>query len=477
MDAVILLMWACGLGAVLIPVGLWAMRWMSPVRDYFFLLLYGQAVIYLHVAPTLAATTMEPRFQAIYVWIQLAALLLFELPFALLYGRLMQRPTPAGHEGFRLETQSLKGVILGVLAAVYSVWFIWTVVSRGLLFMRIGPEGVLERYEELPVLVWAGYRMFASGGGILAAALLIMALRASGRMTRLALGLAWLVTVGTYGANEFFNNRLQSIVLVLVTAGLLLHYRAHDTRLHRWRIAALGGVALALSLYANKVVGVIRSNFLAYGEVRTEWFNPFYRETVKIEGEDTPLYLRLNGIDLMAQITPRAWQDGFAHGAAWNGTLAPLVLAFVDREKANEIKHTFETDSKVYLLQHYTSITSSDYFSSTLMDAYGNFGLLGIMLVALILGIACATGTRWLLYPGFPAAPLAGIWLIYLILPFEHPLITTFNNALRFAPLLLLFLALNPLRRHGPASARDAQPAHPRPGPLSPATATGPIVP
>jgi hypothetical protein len=113
-------------------------------------------------------------------------------------------------------------------------------------------------------------------------------------------------------------------------------------------------------------------------------------------------------------------------------------------------------------MQHYTTYDSPDYFSSALMDAYGNFGLFGILLSAVCLAAVCGNGVRWLQFPAFASAPLIGVWLIYLALPFEHPLITLFGNGLRFSPMIVLLMALNPLR------------AKPLTGSSTPATLTAP---
>ena len=87
----ITLMWLLVIASANIPLIMLGISRLSIYRDYFFLLLYFQAFIYLHLAPTLAASDIDYDLRVLYVYIQLGCIILFELPLTLIYYHSMKK--------------------------------------------------------------------------------------------------------------------------------------------------------------------------------------------------------------------------------------------------------------------------------------------------------------------------------------------------------------------------------------------------
>src|SRR2546425_5451035 len=101
----------------------------------------------------------------------------------------------------------------------------------------------------------------------------------------------------------------------------------------------------------------------------------------------------------MAQMTPAARADGFARGKAWAVPVFLTFGQFFARDVTAQYKLSLMTNAKSYLMVRYTPIVSSDPVNCMLTDAYGNFGLLGFVMVAITLGLLNALGSAALAAP------------------------------------------------------------------------------
>ena len=443
-----LYMWFIATAASVFPIIMLASGHLSVRRDYFFLVVYAQAILYLHVAPTLYSTQIDEPLQTVYLWLQLGALALFEMPFAVIYAvRMESDRARKGWRRYRLVMPAWRVRLVSIVAIAYGLGFAALGVRYSLIFIRIGGGPLLERFGDLPMPIWVAYRLYADAGGFLLSVLLLLFISVRTTGARFWLLLALLVTGGVFGTFVFVNSRLDAAVLIAMCTGVIVFAGRRGGFRNKvpWRPVLLGAL---LGVYAFKVTATVRHNILVEGELKPEWvYNPFAKLSEQKTGYvATPLALRLNGIDLMARITPRALDDGFALGRAWKNGLLTFVWILTDREQLAEVKRNFMTDSVNYLMARYTNFFSSDYFSSALTDVYGNFGPLGFVLTALFLGLLLAQGALLVLRAGSAPKLIVGLFALYFALPFEHQTMSTVVTMVKVLPMLaLVLLVVGPL--------------------------------
>jgi hypothetical protein len=97
-------------------------------------------------------------------------------------------------------------------------------------------------------------------------------------------------------------------------------------------------------------------------------------------------------------------------------------------------------------LWRYTTLRDLDYPAAILTDAYGNFGLLGFLLVAALLGSAVAFADRSISIQSSPARLVAGIYVASRVLMFEQQLGGLLSGLVKTAAVLVMVLYLNPFR-------------------------------
>ena len=151
---------------------------------------------------------------------------------------------------------------------------------------------------------------------------------------------------------------------------------------------------------------------------------------------------------------------------AWKTPAALIVLPVIDPAKARAYKLAYDITAKNYLMRHYTDLPDTDHVSCILTDAYGNFGLLGFVLVGAILGSAFGFGIRNLQRPSHPALAIIALFAISHLFQFEQEFVTALLLWVKELPVLLGMLLLNPFAASLASGVRsDTRPAgHPGPG-------------
>jgi hypothetical protein len=157
-----------------------------------------------------------------------------------------------------------------------------------------------------------------------------------------------------------------------------------------------------------------------------------------------PMAMRLNGLDLIVQMEPALETRGFAWGRAWKVPAALIVLPVFNPAKARAYKLAFDITAKNYLMRNYTDLQDTDHVSCSLTDAYGNFGLLGFVLVGAVLGSAFGFGIRYLQRPGHGALAVLALFVISHLFQFEQEFVTALLLWVKELPVLLGVLLLNP---------------------------------
>jgi hypothetical protein len=456
----IILMWILTGIATAIPVILLLVQRLRFVQDFFALLLFAQFIVYLHIAPALWAPKIPEELLSLYVYLMLFCVLLFEVPFLVIYLRIKRA---AGNPAVPPATvRAGRQELFAVATAIFAVVYLIIALRNGIFFARIGFEGLVEAILKLSLPEFVLYRMFQLTSvflvSLLLASVVIQQPQARSRIVKASV----LVAGGILVANQTVNSRVHSVIILAISCGILL-------MVGRFRLASRRGAGLAvivtlIAAYAVQITLNARDIVPSQG-FQVELFNPFHRGPEERAELDDARF-RLNGIDLMARITPEARRQGFAMGEAWKGALMVAVgqLSFGTIVSAADIvdyKESFAGSPKRYLMMRYMDLNWPDYSSCALTDAYGNFGLWALPLTALVLGSLCALLTTGLSLHNSPPLLAFALFISFQLLIFEQELVVLLTALLNSLPVLIFVLLLNPIAR---ASAKISN-VHTRVGP------------
>jgi len=440
-------LWLITAVAVALPLMLMVSGKLRYVRDYFFLILVAQVLIYLHFAPSVAAREVDSALRLQYATLQLWAIVLLEVPLYLVYLSLRVRLARSRSVGSSTlaRPSGRKSVALVVGASVGALAFLVIALRYDLLFRRIG-ETLAPAQLAVPMSQFVLYRLFIEGAPVIFGSILLcyFAARHTGSRKVQLVCLGGLFVVGlVYGWFLLLNTRLGTIRFVLIVVGLTLYWRSAARTVARIPLAQAAALVLVLA-YCVKVIETVRHKHEP-GEpsLRLAYFNPLYSYGESLE---TKTSTRLNGIDFMAQMTPAAKADGFAHGQAW---VVPVFLTFGQffaRDVADQYKLSLMTNAKSYLMVRYTPIVSSDPFSCMLTDAFGNFGLAGFALVAIVLALIHAMCGAVLISPRSGGGLILSLFVLTHAFYFEQEFILLLIGWVKVLPVAAALLVANPIR-------------------------------
>jgi len=443
-------LWLITTVAVTLPLMLTVSGRLRFVSDYFFLILIAQVLVYLHFAPSVAARDADSGLRLQYATLQLWAIVLFEIPLYLLYLNLRARVARSRLLGTsRLaDPRWGRSVALVVGASVGALVFLVIALRYDLLFRKIG-DALAPAQLAVPMGQFVLYRSFIEGAPLVFGVMLVdyfAAKQFQSRQLQLIL-LAGLFVVGLiYCWFLLLNSRLGTVRFALIVFGLALYWRSAARTVTRIPFAQLAALVLVL-WYCLTVIEAVRHKYVpGEPELRWAYFNPLYSYG---ESQETRTSTRLNGIDFMAQMTPAARADGFARGKAWAVPVFLTFGQFFASDVAEQYKLSLMTNAKSYLMVRYTPIVSSDPFSCMLTDAYGNFGLLGFVMVAITLAVLYAVGSAALATPRSAGGLVLGLFALTHGFFFEQEFILLLTGWVKVLPVLAAILLVNPLRVRG----------------------------
>jgi hypothetical protein len=250
-------MWIVTLWATMIPIIALALRILEFRRDTFFLLIYVQTLAYVDIAPLFASTDVNVAMQDRYGWVQMWALLLFQIPLMLTYVYVLRRrrrilPT---ERQFHVSATRTTFFILG--SALLGVFHFAVAAKYGLLYRRLGEE-LSSIQLSMNLVEFALYRSFVELGPFLIAAQLLLLRTQTDMSSRLrAWGLlGFAITMLLFMGFAIVNSRLTA-VLTLATVYAIMNVTSNARRINVG--AVVGTVLLAVGgLYVLQVVVNVR---------------------------------------------------------------------------------------------------------------------------------------------------------------------------------------------------------------------------
>jgi hypothetical protein len=453
------MMWLLLVAAMSVP----AMGLLTGVvtwrRDFFALLMYGQALVYVYVAPALAARDVPAATQSQYVYFMAAAAAMFMAPFLGIYRVSLRRRARRAAAAEPLHVRTAPAAFLVGGTVVLAVGYLFVALTRGLLYRRLGHEGLAAAQLDLTLVEFAFYRTFIEAAPFLTILYLL-----GGRVARFpsqAVRALWRVGLASvslcYGLHVLVNSRLYGLLFLGAVYGIRLVSDAKPRAFRPERLA-LAFVALFAGFYVLQVTQNVRGRIANGGSA-------FDVQNLVPAGApddgDLGSEWRLNGIDLMALIADRVDAEGPALGKAWAVPLVVSLDPIVRTPFTEQLKRAALTSAKSYLLLSYAGIALPDYYNCMLTDAYGNFGVPGFLLVAGVLGVLVAYCTDAMTRCRRPATVILACFVLSRLLPFEQEFAMLLFGWFKLVPFVGGLLLLNPFgaaappgRLRGPAPER-----------------------
>lgn len=444
-------MWIVTLWATMIPIVALALRILEFRRDTFFLLIYVQTLAYVDIAPLFASTDVNVAMQDRYGWVQMWALLLFQIPLMLTYVYVLRRRRRVLPTERRFHVSATRTTFFILGSALLGVCHFVVAAKYGLLYRRLGEE-LSSIQLSMNLVEFALYRSFVELGPFLIAAQLLLLRTQTDMSSRLrAWGLlGFAITMLLFMGFAIVNSRLTA-VLTLATVYAIMNVTSNARRINFG--AVVGTVLLAVGgLYALQVVVNVRLS-VSNGDGIFALQNFLPMATRQGQLDDT-LRWRMNGVDLIAIIADNVETQGPAFGTAW---AVPFVLSLdpiVRTPFTVQAKRANLTSAKSWLLLRYGGVAKTDYYSCMLTDAYGNFSIYGFLLAALVLGPIIAFATAALRWSAAPVGLVFAAFAITRVLPFEQGFESILFGWYKLVPFILMALAFYPLRRAGSAFHR-----------------------
>jgi hypothetical protein len=464
----LVIMWVLTALAAALPWRMLRHNLLRIPRDFFLFMIYGQSFIYLHLAPTLfvQASDLEGggrpdrSLMWLYALMQFASLVLFEWPFLRLYSRRMARVSvTAALKPYEGELNTAKSYVVSAFAILFSIAFLRVAIGNDIFHMPHYNQGIRELFANLPTYDYGVHRLFVYSGLFLSCILLLMLLHAKAGKEKLWSGCAFGLTAGTWLLYHLSNQRLTVTLGVAVLTGILLVRRSSEQRIWfpRWRLPGLNKslpliLAVVAMIYTLVVANNVRYSYEAEGGLTWKQLDPLMPLQDYISGPhvsdayETDPRWRLNGIDLMARITPGAIREGYAMGDAWKYSALISVGQWISRTSIEEYRMNWVSDPKVYLLWRYTNFDAIDWPNTMLNDLYGNWSFPGLLIGAVVLAAILARGTAVLAYRTSGLSTVLGIFLLTQIVIFEQAFSGWLFGLLRSVPVLLVLVVMNPFR-------------------------------
>jgi hypothetical protein len=429
------LLGAAALAGLLLRIGQ-----LSLQRDALFLIVYIEVMIYVYIAPLLSVTSGDVPSQYLddYSGLSLATLPLFTVPLTLTYLYVRSRLHIEGAGLSRAHTSARRLTIFSFMAILWSILYVALLATDGLLFRRIGFEGLVAAYGNLSGWQFVVIRGFDRVGGPMAAILLLALILEKGRGRPLILA-SFAITAGSVLVVAGINSRL-GVLLGLITIGVPALLVTAPSR--KRRSAALWSIfGSLLAIYLIGTVVNVRADAQTVGlDIRQ--FNPLYHA---VASQGTSLEVRLDCVDLMARITPAALDRGFSWGASWVPGIVSSAGPLISADAAQAYKQTLSTSAKYYLMRQYANLSSPDYPSCALTDAYGNLAFPGFVVAGLAFGALAALATTWISNARRSWQIVAGIFLLADVAYFEGEFIGLIVRIAQALPIIVALALICPV--------------------------------
>jgi hypothetical protein len=427
-----------------------AMQLLSFRRHSFFYFILGQFVVYCFLAPTTNVYLQElpgTRLGGCYLYLQCVCLGVFLPAFVIAYlvvSKQCQRQTSK----FCLTINERRLSSFSLISLVSAVACICALTYYGLLFRSVGHSALASQYLDLPVPAFLFIRSYDRLllSLVIVNYLIFRYAKPGAQKTQCLLGL--MATLGVQVFLAALNSRLQLVTTFVLLGCIDLMCKDFGPWQGRPRISWRAVVAAVVVLLGMNFTINLRQHW--QGSL-TDTIQPSLLATNSLASAPDEMLraaaARLDGIDLMAQMRPELQHSGLSLGSSWCPAIVATVGYLWDSRAAQDVKAELATSPKYYLMYDYAGINQPDYPSCMLTDAYGNFGLLGILAAAIVLGIGCAIATQYVVAAPTRLWLVVGITSLQIVSYFEGSLLYhIFLGWIRHFPSMVILYLICPLQ-------------------------------
>jgi hypothetical protein len=399
------------------------------------------AMLYLQISPTssqFADSLPDLRnIGANYVQIQFYLLILFLIPFILLYSVFSQ--INLGNLGSKTNRVSVfRAEILSVGMLVFCLFYSFFLLRNNMLFNRIGSEFLAEKIVNLATLDFAVIRLYQDTALFIVSMLYFIWRSLERSKAKYIVGFALIINLLMWGLYVTLNSRL----MVLTGAVCFLGYWLilGNLRKHQFRVLIrILGFSLVAFYLATIAINVRTLGF--DGQIRADYLVPQFNLFGDSQGFD-----RLNCVDLIARLQPEIGRQGPAWGQAWQSVYWN-INRYLDPAGFDQFRLSLNTTAKTYLMRRYLGWDRPDYYSCTLTDLYGNFDILGFAFGAVLFALLLSLLPRLLRGELGGLGTMLGLYLATSILVFDQEASSLLFNWTKHLPLLAVMFFLNPFGR------------------------------
>ena len=129
--------------------------------DYFFILIWSQVFLYIHVAPTLTMYNIDFMLKQYYLFIQIFSVLLFEIPLVFIYLKLKNKFINFSKMSrMQIKIQPFKFIIFFTISVLIIFFILNIFQDYPLWFKRIGHKG-------LAICIFHYHHLFGRSLGLL----------------------------------------------------------------------------------------------------------------------------------------------------------------------------------------------------------------------------------------------------------------------------------------------------------------------
>jgi hypothetical protein len=448
------------LSAIVFARLIWTKK-LSLSRDWFVVIYFAEIWLQLHLLPTLylqasnlvadGVSRPDDEVTWYYVLIQFAGIALFQWPLLFLYLRGMKRNSLAKAQ--KDPPASIipipnKVVLISIISITVTLVYLTVALRFNLLRMPRDSNLIPYLLLGLDTVVYAILRLFVYSGLFFGAFLLFLALRSHEATVpvKILIWSAFVFTTGAWMLQALLFSRWEVAFGLAVLIGVVLTQKHAQwyRKIPRAKLARIVVVGVLILLYLMRVTYNFRFNNETEG-LNLANLNPFISYEIPYY-ENQDLRYRLNGVDLMARITPRALHEGYALGAGWEYAFYCAVGQWIPGLSVEDYKLNPLTDTKAYLEYRYTGYRLPDWPNCFLTDLYGNLSFFGFLLAAWLLARVFVFVNRSLVSPKSTWDCLFALFLISQTMMFESGFAGWLFGLLRPASLLFVLLLLRPFR-------------------------------
>jgi hypothetical protein len=416
----------------------WTIRKISLGKDYLLYVVFFLSIIYLFLVPIYNEVLDHELRQDIYFKILLYLVLLFYIPLFIFYSVKNQGTVKQNKTLVRVER---KEWLFGIFCLFFAAAFYVISIPNSLFYGRDAVFNPELKYQ-LNFLQFLIYRSYIEYSPVILVLSTYILIKFGFKNYSAFYRFCYFFYLLSYLVFVLINSRMGLLILFLQFAGMvfLLGVKTHFTR----KTYLLLAFSLVFVWYGYNVILNIRSNIDADG-FQVSYLNPF---DFRINSDVTePINTRLDGVYLMAKMTPTAQEKGYALGKAWGVPLFLSIAPVLFPQQAQAIKSSYLTDSESYLVMNYTDLANStmDFNSVWVTDLYCNFSFWGFLICSLFIGYVIVYAKGRILYPRTKLSLIIAFFLYCKILVFESESISVPLKLFKFIPLLLALLWILPV--------------------------------